>query len=56
MTYKNYRWTTPLKDYVEINGRKIASYGEAVWHTPEGEFVYGKFHLAGIDYNCREFR
>jgi len=56
ITYKNYRWTTPLKDYVNIDGRKVASYGEAVWHLPEGEFVYGKFHLAEIEYNCRELR
>ncbi len=53
VTYKNYTWSTPLKEYVDIDGRRIASYGEAVWQTPEGEFVYGEFHLKAIEYNCK---
>jgi hypothetical protein len=46
-----YRFSTPVKDYVEMNGRKIMKYGEAIWHYPEGEFVYGKFNLKNIEYN-----
>ncbi|HEY6951193.1 MAG TPA: DUF6544 family protein [Bacteroidota bacterium] len=56
VTFTNYRWSTPMKNYIDVGGRKIASYGETIWHTPEGEFVYGKFHLADIEYNCREFK
>lgn len=51
--YKNYKWTTPAKNYKEINGRRIAGYAEAIWHKPEGEFCYGKFNLVNIQYNCR---
>ncbi len=55
-TYKNYKWSTPLKNYKNINGRNIATYGEAVWHLSGGEFVYGRFNLVEIDYNCRELK
>ena len=56
-TYLNYRWSTPLKDYRDVGGgRKIAAYGEAVWHAPEGEFVYAKFDLVEIEYNCRGYK
>jgi hypothetical protein len=54
--YKNYKWTTPLKNYRDYNGRKAASYGEAVWHKPEGELCYGKFNLEVIEFNCRKFK
>ena len=44
-------FTTPVKDYREFDGMRLPSYGEAVWHYPEGEFVYGKFRLKAISYN-----
>jgi hypothetical protein len=50
-TFKSYPWSTPVRSYREFGGRKVAGYGEAVWNTPEGEFTYGKFHLAEIEYN-----
>lgn len=53
-TYTNYRWSTPLSDYREYNGRKRASYGEAVWHKPDGEYVYAKIYLEQITYNADE--
>jgi hypothetical protein len=48
---KRYRFSTPVKDYVAVEGRKLPSYGEAIWHYPDGEFVYGKFRLKSIRYN-----
>ena len=50
-TFKSYPWSTPVRSYREFGGRRVASYGEAVWHTPEGEFTYGKFNLVEIEYN-----
>ena len=50
---QQYRFSTPVKDYVSMNGRKVISYGEAVWHYPDGAFVYGKFNLKEIEYNTR---
>lgn len=51
ITYNNYRWTTPVTAYRDFGGRKLASYGEAIWTTPEGDFTYGKFTIAEIEYN-----
>lgn len=50
-TYTQYRWTTPMSDYKNFRGRKVASYAEATWHTPGGKFVYGKFRITDIEYN-----
>ncbi|MFZ4522688.1 MAG: DUF6544 family protein [Bacteroidales bacterium] len=54
-TYLEYPWSTPISNYVEIKGRKVPSYGEAIWHMPEGAFCYARFDLAEISYNCTEF-
>ena len=53
---KQYRFSTPVKDYTEINGTNIWSNGDAVWHYPDGEFVYGKFRLKSIEYNVANFK
>ena len=51
---KQYRFSTPVKNYTQINGINIWNYGEAVWHYPDGEFVYGKFTLKSIEYNVTD--
>ncbi len=53
---KQYRFSTPVKEYVQIDGRDIWKYGETIWHYPDGEFVYGKFTLKSIEYNVTDFR
>lgn len=53
--FENFRWSTPVKDYKEINGQKLASYGEAVWHMPKGEFVYAQFNITKIEYNVNKY-
>ncbi len=45
------RFSTPVTEYEDHNGYHLISYGEAVWHYPEGAFVYGKFRVKNIDYN-----
>jgi hypothetical protein len=54
-TFANFRWSTPLREYQEFNGHKLASYDEAIWHMPEHEFVYAQFHLTQLAYNVRRF-
>ena len=54
-TYLRYKWSTPIRNYVDIKGRKVPSHGEAVWHMPDGEYCYAKFDLKEIEYNCAEF-
>ena len=53
---KQYRFSTPVKEYTQINGINIFKYGETVWHYPDGEFAYGKFHLESIEYNVTDFK
>ena len=49
-------WSTPVREYKDFGGRRLPSYGEAVWHTPEGEFRYGQFTTVEIAYNLKELR
>lgn len=53
---KQYRFSTPVKNYIEKDGRKLMSYGETIWHYPDGEFVYGKFKLKRIEYNVTAYK
>lgn len=48
---KNYPWSTPMKDYIEVNGYKYPSYLEAVWDMPDGKFSYLQFYLKEVRYN-----
>ncbi len=50
-TIKRARWSTPVGDYKERDGRKIPTYGETIWNYPEGDFTYGTFKLKDISYN-----
>ncbi|MBN1222527.1 MAG: hypothetical protein JXB23_04725 [Candidatus Aminicenantes bacterium] len=54
--YINYEWSTPISSYKDFNGRKAPTYGEAIWHTPEGEFTYIRFDITEIDYNLEIFK
>ena len=53
---QQYRFSTPVRDYKNFGGYNIMSYGEAVWHYPDGKFVYGKFNLQSVEYNVTELR
>jgi len=55
-TYTSLPWSTPVKAYRSFPDRRVASYAEVVWHTPSGEFCYGKFNLVEIDYNLTALR
>jgi hypothetical protein len=48
---RRYPFTTPVRDYREFSGIRVPSYGEAVWHYPDGEFAYGKFRVKTLCYN-----
>lgn len=53
-TMKQARWSTPVRDYKEIEGRRIPTYGETIWHYTEGDFRYGAFRLKKIIYNVKK--
>ena len=50
-TTKKLKWSTPLRDYKTINGYKLASYAEAIYTYPDGDFTYATFELKNIGYN-----
>jgi hypothetical protein len=52
-TYALYRWSTPLRDYRDFGGVRLAGYGEASWRMPSGELVYGRFNLTSVEYNVK---
>jgi hypothetical protein len=49
--FTRYRWTTPLSDYRDFGGMKLAKHGVASWRLPNGELEYGRFELERIRYN-----
>lgn len=53
---KKVRWSTPLRDYQDFEGRRIPTRGEAVYHYPEGDFIYGAFSIRSITFNLKEYR
>jgi hypothetical protein len=55
-TYRNFPWSTPIKEYKEINGLKIASFALTIFHKPDGDFCYGEFKLKEIEFNCHDFK
>jgi len=53
-TFTPLRFSTPIRDYRAFGPLRLASYGEARWRLPEGEFVYGEFHLQNATMNLRQ--
>jgi hypothetical protein len=52
----SYPFSTPVSNYQNKNGINIMTYGEAIWHYPDGKFVYGKFNLKEVEYNLSVFK
>jgi hypothetical protein len=50
-TMKRFQWSTPLHDYKEISGYRLAGSAETVYGYPEGDFCYGRFKLSNISCN-----
>ena len=51
-----YRFSTPASNYKRINGYTLPTYGETIWHYPDGLFTYGKFRLKEVLYNVAPLR
>lgn len=50
-TFRPMRWSTPLADYLEMDGRRLPTSGAAMYARPDGDFTYGRFRLKSIAYN-----
>lgn len=48
---KQYPFSTPVSRYRQLNGYNLPTYGEAIWHYPDGDFVYGKLEINNVVYN-----
>jgi hypothetical protein len=53
-TIAQHKWSTPLRDYKDINGYRLASYAETIYTYPEGDFTYATFTLKNIGYNLTQ--
>jgi hypothetical protein len=51
---KKVRWSTPVSEYKEFEGRKVPTVGKTIWHYSEGDFTYGVFTLRSIKYNVAQ--
>jgi hypothetical protein len=54
--YKNYPWSTPIKEYTDFNGIRTASFATTIYHRPDTDFCYGEFVMKEIEYNCKELK
>ena len=44
-------WSTPLANYMDYHGYRLAQNGKAMYTYPDGDFCYGEFELTEINYN-----
>ncbi len=49
--YQSAPWSTPVRDYQDYGGIRLASTGEAHWQLPEGDYCYGRIRLESVEYN-----
>jgi hypothetical protein len=47
-THVKHTWSTPVRDFREYAGGRLAWSGEAIWRLPGGEFPYGEFVLESL--------
>jgi hypothetical protein len=48
-------WSTPLRRYREVNGLRIPTEGDAIWHLPEGEFPYIQAAIGEVRYDTFDY-
>lgn len=53
---KQYPFSTPVSNYRNLNGYNLPTYGEMIWHYPDGDFTYGKIEIKDIEYNIRALK
>ncbi len=45
------RWSTPVTDFRDVDGRHLLHHASAVYLRPDGPFTYGEFTLRSISYD-----
>jgi hypothetical protein len=56
VTYESYPWETPVLSYRDIGNRTVVAEAEAKWMMPEGDYLYARFTLDSVEYNCTNYR
>jgi hypothetical protein len=54
--YKNYPWSTPIRDFADFGGIIAPTFATAIYSRPDSDFCYGEFNLKEIEYNCMEYK
>lgn len=54
-TYQRLRWSTPVMEWREFDGRKLPAVAEATWQLPEGEFAYARSEILEVAYNVADY-
>lgn len=49
-------WSTPIKDYKEVDGYTLGRYADAIYTYDEGDMIYGSFVQKELEFNCKELR
>jgi hypothetical protein len=49
--HRKFPWSTPLQQYRDFGGIRLASQADVRWLEPAGEWTYGQFVLKDIAYN-----
>ena len=44
-------WSTPILEYMEVDGVRVPSKGGAVWHLSSGDFQYIDLEVTHLEYN-----
>ncbi len=52
-SYQRVRWSTPVRAWRDIGGRKLPVDAEATWRLPGGEFTYARFEIMEVEYDPR---
>ena len=47
-------WSTPIKEYGEMNGLRIPIKGEGVWKLDSGDFTYIELEVTELEYGAPE--
>ncbi len=50
-TFVPMRWSTPVTEFRDVDGRHLLHSGGAVYHRPDGPFTYGEFTMRSIQYD-----
>jgi hypothetical protein len=50
-TFVPMRWSTPVTEYRDLDGRHVIHRGAAVYLRPDGPFTYGQFTMRSVQYD-----